>query len=294
MGLNDYLKSLKSDDWLTPLYKAGADVQGPGWGNPRTYASPSASSASCPRDVELSVLGYSTGFAEKNRDRMDNGTAAHERIQRRFDRAGILYKAELGLAFFRDGYIFEGSFESRDAREAMQDEHGHLIWQGVVDVMASRPGSNKLYVGEIKSMGQWRFKKLPEQLDDWERMATVMLRSEASYTKQAMQYIVKAREAGYDVADEAFMFFEDTNTQDYRVVWIKPSQAHLDLAFQNAEIALEAVREGFLVEPPFERMSRECRSCYKASICNLLRDNDPTEVANVERQLQRAAEAFAR
>jgi len=294
VGLNDYLKSLRSEDWLTPLYRAGADVQGPGWGNPRTYASPSAGSGDCEREVQLSVLGYNTGFAEKNRDRMDNGSAVHERVQARFDKAGILYKAELALAFFRDGHIHEGSFDSSEARAEAIADHGYITWQGIVDVLAKRPGGNSLYVGEIKSMGQWRFKKLPEQLDDWERMTTVMLRAESSYTRQMMHYMAKAREAGYDIAPEAFMFFEDTNTQDYRVIWVKPTAAHFEEAFLRPNMAVEATREGVLLDPPFDRMSPTCRKCYKALVCNALRDGNETELRAVEAQLAKAKEAFAR
>ena len=283
-GLGRLLNQLQADDWLSPLIDASfeEDTEPEGWdGRKKRVASPSSAGSSCERDIQLHLLGHQTGVAAKNRRRMDNGIQVHDRWTARFARLGggrLLVSADEFLTADEPGE--PGGFRGRP------------------DLVVLREGpAGQLHAGEIKSMNEWRFKGLAAQDADFGKMAKLMWDAERAYTRQLLQYWAKLREQlanlpyaqGHSLSDDAFFLFENTNNQDYRVIWIKALDGLVDDAFRLPRLATEATRAGELIEPPFKRQSSICKKCYRKRVCFALQDGDEDEWQNVRTGLETLA-----
>lgn len=196
------------------------------------------------------MLGYRTGVAAQNRRRMDNGTAAHSRWNDTLEAAGLLFKANV--------------------RERLEQP---FPWSGECDVICSEPGTPNLYVGELKTMNSRKWRNIPAQLEDRKAMARLLKDYVKGYVYQLTQYIVKLAPL-YGTGRVGFFLFENTDTQEYKILFIEPDDTLREEAFEKQLEAQEAAREGTLLEPPFRRQSPTCRKCYKQAVCYLLQDGD--------------------
>lgn len=238
------------------------------------------------------MLGHGTGFNERSRDRMDNGLSAHERVTKKIEGSNALVKGGLRVTEFYDGFV---SFEDHmygSKLKSMIAQHGIVMWTGEADLVVARPGNERvLYVGEIKTANSRKFQALPKQVVDKEAMAKLMWRAEKGYTRQLTQYVVVLQRFIHQwrpdvtVSDEAFFYFENTDNQDYRIIWIRPDETLREDAFKNANLAIEASARGELIERPFSRDSRTCGSCYRKRVCDAIEDGDRDEWTNVKTAL---------
>jgi hypothetical protein len=258
-------------------------VEPEGWGKPRAYVTPSSGGGECPLQIQLGMLGYSSGFSARSKARMANGSQVHERVQGLMHAAGVLVGAEVRLIVFADGYCVSHDV-SFPTRSRLIKHHGRVTWSGYLDAVVGRSSeATTVYVGEIKSMNSRRFGSLPRQEADKRLMAKVALRAEPSYTRQLVNYIVtlqrhvNAWRPGTTVSNEGFLYFENTDNQDYRILWIDPDETVREDAFTRGRLAEEASARGELLERPFARESRTCHSCYSADVCNRLTDDTERE-----------------
>lgn len=287
-GLAALIEQRRTNDWLTPLLGRASVTEPEGWGRSRTYVSPSSAGEACERDVQLSQLGHSTGFNEKSRDRMDNGTFAHTRITEKMERAGVLVASNVSMVVFADDFVsFERGLRG-DALEAAKAAHGYVAWRGELDVLVGTSSeANVVHVGELKSANTRKYQALPRINPDKVAMARIMLQAEAKYTRQMTQYVVLLQRyidrwrPGLRVSDECFLLYEHTDSQEYRVIWMQPDEMVREDAFKRAGLAVEATAAGHLIERPFEADSRTCRSCFRKRVCNALSAGDEAEWTSV-------------
>lgn len=298
-GIAAIIQARKSGDWLTPALSKGAEVEEEGWGRTRTYVRPSSGGGVCERDIQLSQLGHSTGFAEKSRDRMDNGTMAHTRITAKMQRSNVLVEADVSIIEFVDGFAVFDNLRGAEL-EALIKEHGYVTWRGSLDVVVRKNPTDKIiYVGELKTANTRKYDALPKQETDLLVMARILLRVEPNYTRQVSQYLVMLKKhiaawnPEYTVANEIFLLYEHTDTQAYRVIWFRPDEDLLADAFKRPNLSVEASRAGVLLERPFEQGSRTCNSCFQKRVCNALSNGDEEEWTSVKKALQSLSQELA-
>lgn len=280
-GLSQLVQSLRAEDWLTPKLRESAETRAPGWGRVRTYVSPSAGGSDCARDAQLAMLGYDSGFSEKSRDRMDNGIYGHRRITEKYRRAGVLVADSLWITQFVDGST---SFEDEMHGEKLGDyveERGAVTWTGEMDVVVGRsPGATTVHVGDLKTTGSHQYVALPRQHTDRVAMGRLLLNTQPRYVRQLARYVLKLREVaelwrpGTLVSSEAFIHWENTDSQDYRVTWFTVDDHLAAEATRNPELAVSASLRGEVIERPFARGSRTCKGCYRRAACDALEDGD--------------------
>lgn len=301
MGLNDLIREIQAEDWLTPLIEASTGSEPEGWGEPATFARPSSAGGDCPREVQLNVLGYRSGFTAKSLRRMSNGTWGHTRWNEWLEKAGVLYAAEMRLTFFADDSFITDLGSKKKLTKKMIDERGGIVWSGETDLMFRKPEDAdaedfEIYMGEIKTMNARRFSKLPKQDPDHQLMARKMLKSESTYTRQFIQYRVMFEKAGFKISDTMIWLMENTDTQDFKVLFMKPDDLMLKDAFRRAKLAIAANREGILIDPPVNHIknSTYCRYCYKKAICYAIQDGDEEACQNVQTALKKVQKEHKR
>lgn len=176
-----------------------------------------------------------------------------------------------------------GLLESAGVRLKIDGE-----WSGEYDLLCRNPHTGRVHLGEIKTMNENRFRKVPPQDSDYTRMAHVLAVSEGGYVTQMTQYLVKFMEDGRypDLSSEVFFLFENTNNQDYCIRWFRPDDVLIEKAFKNSRIAQESSRSGALIPPPFARRSMTCSSCYRELMCYSLQDGDLGAQARVSEALR--------
>ncbi len=261
--------------------QVGREVES--WGEPRLTMSPSSTSGDCPREIQLGMLGHRTATEAKNRRRMDNGTDAHARWTRTLARAGLLLTASRRLIELDDGVRLLDTVRGAKILDGRVP-----FWSGELDVVVRHPTALRRFVGELKTMNSFRWKKVPPQDPDHGRMARILAATEHGYLRQLTQYIVKFAPV-FHTEDTGIFVFENTDTQEYKVRFVRPSDEQRAEAFANGLAARAACRQGVLIDPPFRRKSATCRGCYREATCYALADGDLDLVGTVEARLQEVA-----
>lgn len=264
MSLSKFLRQIKNNDWVgewldQQLFREG-DQQATN-SPPVLSIRPSSSGGSCVRSIQLSMLGFREKMKPQNLRRTRNGTAAHDRWNAEFKAAGILVAANVKLKV------------------------PEIHWSGECDVIVRNPVTNENHILEIKTMNSNRYRKIPEQAADYEEMAKSLLYVEKPYVYQLMQYIEIFKNTEYKTTDTAIFLFENTDTQEYKIRYLKPSEAMKKEAFRLPLEAQDWLKKGILIDPPFARTSQTCRLCYKETLCYKLQDGDPEATKKVEEAL---------
>lgn len=311
MGLAEYLRQKAADDWLSPLITdhRRARSRAEGWGEPATYVSPSMVHSPCALNAQLAMLGHHDAFSDRGIVRMDNGKDVHRRLTAELDEVGALRAYELRLTTFADGWrtfdpdVFNDEHELSERGLELIDEHGAITWSGEADVMVHRPGEpRRLYVGEIKSANRFAFGKLPPQVDDPVVMARRMLAVPGyvgGYVRQLLTYWVKLREvwtdfyADEELAETSFLLFENTDTQEFALRWVRPDPALLVEVARPALEAQAATAEGRLLDAPYVKRSTICSECWRERVCYALQDGDEDEWLRARAALRTAADRMA-
>lgn len=241
------------EDWVSlAIEKHQENLEPERWSDrPNAVIHPSGSGSPCEREIELGMLGYRSGAKPKNRRRMDNGNSAHARWNQYLDDAGLLVVANV--------------------KERLDQPY---LWSGECDVICRGP-RGKLYVGELKTMNSRKFRELPAQVDP-KQMGQVLAETLKSYVYQLTQYIVQFEDL-HGTCRSGFILFENTDTQEYKVLYIEPDEDLRRKAFEVPHKASLEVQAGKLAEPPFRRNSLTCRRCWKSSICYRLQDDTTRE-----------------
>ena len=260
-GTARFLKQLKSEDWLGQrIDGVYADSRQERWGEPNTEIHPSGAGGPCPREIELSLLGHRAPIQAKNRRRMDNGTKSHERWTIDLAAAGVLESASTRLKFPGE-------------------------WSGENDLLLKNPTTGSRHIGEIKTMNFRRYATVPPQLPDPVQMAIMMETSERGYLYQLIQYLIRYRQIDPTISETGVFLFENTDNQEYKLRWVKPTSEMKERALKNSNIARDAVIRGELLDPPFKRKSITCRKCYRESLCYTIQDGDEATLEKVNNAL---------
>lgn len=274
MKLSKYLQAQQNDDWITEALNRASLLNAPqeSWTEPDLKVSPSSASMECPLAVQFHLLGHRTAVNPKSEDRMDNGSDAHKRITHRFQRAGIL-----GL----DG-------EDAPIRVPL----GPGIWSGRPDIFALREGEDKVVIVEIKTMNSFKFRKCPPQNPDLQEMSKDLYKYVPDYVIQLVQYHEMYTRFGhdyfeFDFSDVVAFYFENTDTQEYVVRYFTIPDRLREIAFENAKKALEYSANGEMIPFPFAQDSLECNRCYRKTVCDKFRNEDPEVVDLIEEALKK-------
>lgn len=256
-ALRKLFVQVKTDDWLSKFIDDFQNKLEPErWNPPSPNIHPSSSGSPCARDIELSMLGYRTPMRAQNRRRADNGTYAHNRWEKYLGDMGILKAAEVRI------------------------KSENPPFSGMCDLLIERPMDGAILIGEIKTMNQRRYQKVPAQNEDKTLMLRQLLTTEKGYVYQLVMYVVMMKEE-FGTSDECFFLFEDTDTQEFKIRYGIPDEALKKEAFANSLVAQEYYAKKQLVPPPFAKNSETCQKCYKKSMCFKLQAGNEVAVQNL-------------
>lgn len=270
MKLTTLISRLQTDSWLAnsidDYYEISSKEM---WeSEPNLAIHPSSSSGSCVRSMQLGMLGHRVAKTVTRR-RLENGTDAHERWNTLFEDLGLLSEANVRLELTSP-----------------------VVWSGEVDVILKHPISGKLIIGELKTMNSQRWEQLPSQAVRYTDMMEDLFALEERYAIQLTQYLHVFN--GIKGTDRlGFFLFENTDTQEYKILWVEPTDEHVDRAFGIPLDAQNNLYEGILVDAPFAKDSNVCRLCKRQEICFALQDGTDIalaldvskRVANVSRDI---------
>ncbi len=268
-GLARLVAQLRTDDWLSPLIDGLQDhAVTEHWGTVGPAIKPSAAGSPCARDIELGMLGHHSGQRSQNRRRMDNGNGVHDRWYGYLEAAGVLV-----------------------LREQFHELREPFYWRGMFDALLESPLTGTRFIAEIKSMNAFRFRKIPAQHPDRAVMLARLEALEPGYVYQLVQYIHLVGDR-YGVKGDGVFIFEDTDSQDYKVRYIRSDAQAAERALAGPRAAQEAIAAGTLLSPPFPRKSLVCGRCYRSEVCYRLQDGNVEDEAAAARALVQAREAL--
>jgi hypothetical protein len=261
-GVARLLKQMSTGDWLgTAIDSSKIGAESERWAAPNIEVHPSSAGSACPRDIQLGMLGHKTEVKPLNRRRMDNGTDAHKRWSQELAAKGLLVSAGVRLKIPGE-------------------------WSGEYDLLCLNPKTGLSHLGEIKTINSNGYSSLPPQDPDPVRMAYAMARARMAYTYQLCQYYATFRghiEGG--VSPDCFFLFENTDTQGFKIIWVRFDDRMIADAFRNSTAAQAATREQRLIPPPFKRRSMTCSRCYRELVCYRLQDGEAAVVAQADAAL---------
>lgn len=260
------LKQMSTGDWLGPAIDSSkVGVEAERWVTPNIEVHPSSAGSACSRDIQLGMLGHKTDVKSQNRRRMDNGTAAHARWTEELQAKGLLVSAGVRLKIPGE-------------------------WSGEYDLLCRNPKSGATHLGEIKTINSNGYSSIPPQDPDPVRMAYAMFKSKPAYTYQLCQYYVMFRdrvEGG--LSPDCFFLFENTDTQGFKIIWVRFDERMMADAFKNSTAARQATLDGHLIAPPFRRRSITCSRCYRELVCYRLQDGEKAVQDRVDSALKAVA-----
>lgn len=227
------------------------------WVAPNINIHPSGSASKCVRFIQLGMLGHR--FAQTlSRRRMDNGTKIHEVWNVIFGNMDLLYSCDVPLQLTGQSlHIGETTYES-------------VFWRGIVDVVLRHPKTGKLHIGELKSMNSTRWEKIPDQLVSYEETTKALELVEDKYVGQLCQYYTmfsRFSDIADSLSDECFFLFENTDTQEIKIRWLKFTEDKQKNVLDLPVLAQYNLLNGDLLDAPFERDSSICASCSRKTVC---------------------------
>ena len=268
-GIGRLLRQLQSEDWLSRVIDQYFNVKYPEhWTDkPSPNIHPSAAGSTCELELELGMLGHRSSITGSSRRRMDRGSDAHDRWERYLGDMGILIQAEV-------------PFKLADPMVSAR-----------MDAVIQHPASGHLTVVEIKTVHNQGFKRLPPSTSDRQQNMAMLYKWNVPwgrwYCLQLTWYYTRGDYKGTRFKEAVFLF-EDTNNQDFKVIYVEPTDEMVREAYEKPVLAQKAFLEGRLLSRPFQRGSAACKRCERKSVCNLLEDGDTESWAMVQTQLKKA------
>jgi len=262
-GIGRLLRQLGSDDWLGRMIDDHFKGASPElWGQPDYTIHPSSAGPPCARAIELWMLGHRGEVKSRNRRRMDNGTAAHTRWQRYFADMRILVAKEWPLRGL-DPTV-----------------------SGKIDLILQNPATGSLSVGEIKTTNSRKFAALPASTADRTLNAKLMYAWAREWFLQFVWYSTDGDYNGRKFA-EKFFLIENTDDQDYRIIYVEPTPEHIAEAHRCAVAAQDAIMGGEVLARPFLKGDTACKYCDHSGACDSLCDGESTTWEKIQRQFKR-------
>ena len=166
------------------------------WEEPTTVVSGSAVSTSCVRALTFKLLGHRVPFNAKTLRIFRTGRAIEKEIIDNMRASPVFVDANIMIAY---------------GREKEPTIVGHA------DVAVRRKSDDKLLLGEIKSIHEKAFDRLPEEHQAVLASESPLFKSHERYVKQLNTYLGGR---WYGETDEGFFLFEAKNTQRQKVYYI--------------------------------------------------------------------------
>ena len=249
-GIGRLLRQVGSGDWLGRVMdsyfnKSSAER----WSQPDYTIHPSGCGNPCALSIELGMLGHRGPMKGKNRRRMDNGTDAHTRWERYLHEMGVLVVAEWNVKLVDP------------------------VTSGRVDAIIQNSATGDLYLVEVKTTNARKFGELPKPTADPAMNGAVLYKWHREWYLQFAFYLAHTDYNGRRLAGGLFII-ENTDDQNYVLVYAKPSAEHTAEAERNATNAQRAILQGEVPSRPFPRGDHACRWCDHVVYCGLLDEGD--------------------
>jgi hypothetical protein len=262
-GIGRLLRQLGSDDWLSRVVDNYFATKSPErWVQPDYTIHPSGSGPPCALAIELWMLGHRGEVKSRNRRRMDNGTDAHTRWQRYFAEMRILVAKEWPLRGI-DPTV-----------------------SGKIDLILQNPATGNLSVGEIKTTNSRKFASLPAATADRTANAKLMYAWHREWFLQFVWYSVDGDYNGRKFT-EKFFLIENTDDQDFRIIYVEPTPEHIEEARRAAVAAQNAILGGELLVRSFAKGDRGCKWCDHDGVCDLLSNGEAGTWETIKKQFKR-------
>ena len=249
-GIGRLLRQLAAEDWLGRLVDHYFEAKEPErWKKPDFTIHPSGSGDPCARSVQIGMLGHRAAVRSRNRRRMDNGTDAHTRWQRYFADMGVMVAKEWRVRMVEP------------------------VVSGRMDLILQNSATGNLAVGEIKTTNSRKFSQLPRSTGEREVNARALY---AWHREWFLQFVWYATFGDYNGRKftEKFFLVENTDNQDYRIIWVEPTADQIEECQATVKPAQVAIQAGEILSCPFERGCKTCKSCDHEKVCRALAGGD--------------------
>jgi len=231
--------------WLQKLEEHEASKGREYWSEPRLKLSPHSLYSECPRATQLDLLGYHPPRDAASVRRMENGTYTHRRY------ADLL--SELGIA--EEGTLIE------------------IDWlRGTPDFIV-RAESGAEYLVELKTINSTGFKKLPRPSTNGRENLARLFQVQPSHVIQWLAYDFLLKETGRDLG-KGYIVYENKDSQARTAIFVARDEELFAKTTRLAREALEYLRAGRVVDPPFPASSEICKRCYVYQACRRLEAGD--------------------
>jgi hypothetical protein len=230
--------------WLKALEGFEAQKGQETWEKPRRKLSPHALFSECPRATQLQLLGYRPPRDASAVRRMENGTYTHQRY------AAIL--KELGIG---------------EEPQTIENE-----WlRGTPDFIVRSGGGE--FIVELKTINSAGFKKLPKPTVDGKENLKNLFKVQPAHVIQWLAYDALLRDNGRDIG-RGYVVYENKDTQARTAIFIVRDSEFFAKHTVLAREALELLKRGVLVDPPFPANSDVCSRCYVSKACRRIEAGD--------------------
>ena len=236
----------------------------PLWNEPSKFFRVSGIGNPCIRSMVFSALGHNVPFEAKTLRIFAVGTSIGEIVANTFKKRGVLIDAEKTVVL--DFPPIRGRYDIKV--EGQDDDEGEEI------------------LGEVKSINDFGFDKLPEEHD-------YVLASESplidTYRHYVMQWNTYAQLEGLE---KGFIIFEAKNTQRHKVYFLRTDAALYDEVIDKTTFGAKYLLEERIPPIPKERSPHGndpvCNKCSAKYLCELVaRDGDTLEnVKNIDKQVR--------
>lgn len=254
-GVGRLLRQLKQEDWLSRLIDRHFDnrARRESWGKADPAIHPSGAGSACEREIELGLLGHRTAIPGSSRRRMDNGTDMHTRWER----------------YFKDMQILV----VKEAPVKLTDP----MVSGRLDAVVQNPATGKLCLIELKSVNSHGFRQLPRSTSDRKGNMNSMYSWNQPWGRgYVLQFIwyFQHGEVNRRRFDEAAFVFECKDSQEYKVIYVEPSEKLVEESRLRPMAAQNAFLEGKLLDRPYQQEHPVCRKCDREALCRLIDEGD--------------------
>lgn len=227
---------------VDPLLSAMDAARGRGqrlWGKERGYFKPSYAGTVCERAVTFESAGHETPWEPRMLRVFGMGSAVEAMAVEDLREAGLLLESNVEVS-------------------------GDGFW-GFADVVVRDPRTGERLLGEIKSINDNRYRRLPRPADDPRANARNLAALQRDYLAQ---WNVYARAAGIR---RGFLLFENKNNSERRLYRLELDPALLAEVDAVHGRAADHVRRRELAPVPADRRpagnDRVCRGCRHLSLC---------------------------
>ena len=234
------------NDWLKPELDNLLEGTERLWKDPVTYIRGRSFGSECERAITFDSLGHSVPFGAKKLRIFRTGRAIEKEII--------------------DNMRQSPAFDSADVKLTYTDPPVN----GRADVFMRRKSDGKILCGEIKSIGQNGWKRLPLEHGPTRAGDSPLMQTNRSYVMQLNTYL------GSDDSptDEGFLLFENKNDSAQRVYHIMFDARLRDGALAVSRSAARYLETQTLAPVPKERDPRgedkTCANCDHRYLCSVL------------------------